>query len=689
MLGEDDRNQSSWGHTPDDQVQGREDHSFEQSSDRSVERQSDTLPSQFQPSTAHQPEGVSEGQTLEAEPSTASQPSATSSQPVRSDYQGSAASAFSSTPQPAAPLEQPAQPQPEQVRTAGEYNASAFAPRPTSPVQPHTPSPAAWSQAGVQQTEQVPGQGQTALPETQVTPPNRQNWGGQAPQATWVAPSAGYPRRPDPVVGAHVPSADPTFKGYVDSSAQPGQGTQPGQPQPGAQGSYSTPFQPYSSSSVFAAPAGGSGQPNQSGQPGGSRGAGSTFKLPKLPKKGPGWLALVVAMVVTALVAGGGSALVASYYTGSSEDTSAAATTASNASQTTQSTVPQVTSQGDSPDWQAVSKAVGPAVVTINVTTQNSQAVGSGVVYDQAGHIVTNYHVISTATSDPSGEITVTLSNGSLYKATVIGYDQTTDLAVIALQDPPSDLTVARFGSSADVTVGQNVMAIGAPLGLSNTVTTGVISALDRPVEVSTSDSDQQQQEIDPNDPFGQLEGMRNQNQNTTASDSVVTNAIQVDASINPGNSGGPLFDQTGAVIGINSSIASMSSSNSEAGSIGLGFAIPSDLVKSVADQLISTGKVNHGVLGVTIQDGTATVNGSTRLGAKVASVTSGSAADQAGIKEGDVILSVGGKQVVGSKSLTGFIRTYQSGAQVKLEVARDGAVQTLQATLQAATSEQ
>lgn len=438
---------------------------------------------------------------------------------------------------------------------------------------------------------------------------------------------------------------------------------------------------PGAGAGTYGAPAYGApptGDPGAYAQYTQSAAAPSSTKTHQRSGRGPGWLALLVAMIVTAMIAVGSTLALG----GGTQTAEPAATTTT---QSTSQTVSPVQSSGDAPDWEAVAAAVSPATVTITVESQSSSDIGSGVIYDASGHIVTNYHVISAAVSSSSttsntsastsGTITVTLSDGRVYEATVVGSDQTTDLAVIQLTNPPSDLTVATFGSSADLVVGQSVMAIGSPLGLSDTVTTGVVSALNRPVEVSTSET----QETDPDDPFGQLP---QQNQQQSSTDSVITNAIQVDASINPGNSGGPLFDATGAVVGINSSIASLSSSSDSSGSIGLGFAIPSDLVKSVADQLISTGTVDHAVLGVTIQSGTATVDGTTRIGAEVASVTSGGAAAEAGIKEGDVILSVDGNQVSSAKSLSGYVRRYKSGDSVTLEVARDGAVQKIQVTL-------
>lgn len=402
---------------------------------------------------------------------------------------------------------------------------------------------------------------------------------------------------------------------------------------------------------------------------------------------GPGWIALAAAMVLTAGVSVGAMSLVG----GHSLSSPVAVSTPSVAS--TAQSVPQVTTNGATPDWEAVASAVSPATVSITVTGSTSSDIGAGVIYDASGHIVTNYHVISAASSSgtsgaaaSSGSIQVTLSDGRVYQASVVGSDPSTDLAVVQLQSPPSDLTVARFGSSSDVKVGQDVMAIGSPLGLSNTVTTGVISALNRPIEVSTSGSQDQGRNSNPNDPFGQLQDQQSLQQSSSG-DSVITNAIQVDASINPGNSGGPLFDETGSVIGINSSIASTATSSDQAGSIGLGFAIPSDLVKSVADQLISNGTVDHAVLGVTIRPGAAMIDGTTMVGAAVASVSSGGSADNAGLQQGDVVLSVDGNRVVSAKSLSGYIRRYTGGNQVQIEFARDGKLETVTATLQSKSS--
>ena len=430
--------------------------------------------------------------------------------------------------------------------------------------------------------------------------------------------------------------------GTVPPVSAPGAPAVPAAPSVSAQdapasgGAYSAPSgQPYSG---YAAPA-----------------SPDAFASPTVivTKKGPGWVALLGAMLLTI-----GLTLGAVFY---ARPAMLRASTPTNLNGGTVATVPVSNSSGT--DWTDVAAAVSPAVVTIQAQGASSGGTGSGVVYDAQGDIVTNYHVIASALG--GGQIQVTLADGRLYSAVVVGHDKTTDLAVIRLENPPSDLTVARFASSANLEVGAPVMAIGAPLGLSNTVTTGIVSALNRPVEVSV-DEDSSSQD------------------SQASSDLVVTNAIQIDASINPGNSGGPLFDATGAVIGINSSIKSLAtSSDGQAGSIGLGFAIPSDLVVSIADQLIASGSASHGLLGVTVKAATTTVGSDTYVGAEVQDVSAGSGASAAGIRAGDVIVKVEGQEVTSPKQLIGYVRRYKAGDTVTMTIVRDGATQDVSVRIQ------
>ena len=410
--------------------------------------------------------------------------------------------------------------------------------------------------------------------------------------------------------------------------------------------------------SAQESPASGGAYSAPSGQPYGGYAAPASpdaFASPTVivTKKGPGWVALLGAMLLTI-----GLTLGAVFY---ARPAMLHASTPTNLNGGTVATVPVSNSSGT--DWTDVAAAVSPAVVTIQAQGASSGGTGSGVVYDAQGDIVTNYHVIASALG--GGQIQVTLADGRLYGAVVVGHDKTTDLAVIRLENPPSDLTVARFASSANLEVGAPVMAIGAPLGLSNTVTTGIVSALNRPVEVSV-DEDSSSQD------------------SQASSDLVVTNAIQIDASINPGNSGGPLFDATGAVIGINSSIKSLAtSSDGQAGSIGLGFAIPSDLVVSIADQLIASGSASHGLLGVTVKAATTTVGSDTYVGAEVQDVSAGSGASAAGIRAGDVIVKVEGQEVTSPKQLIGYVRRYKAGDTVTMTIVRDGATQDVSVRIQ------
>lgn len=407
------------------------------------------------------------------------------------------------------------------------------------------------------------------------------------------------------------------------------------------------------------APAPGGAYPAPAGVPYGGYAAPASrdaFASPTVivTKKGPGWVALLCAMLLTIGLTLGAVFLVRPALLRASAPT--------NLNGGTVATVPASNSSGT--DWTDVASAVSPAVVTIQAQGASSGGTGSGVVYDAQGDIVTNYHVIASALG--GGQIQVTLADGRLYSAEVVGHDKTTDLAVIRLDNPPSNLTVARFASSANLEVGAPVMAIGAPLGLSNTVTTGIVSAVNRPVEVSVD------------------EDSSSQDSTQASSDLVVTNAIQIDASINPGNSGGPLFDATGAVIGINSSIKSLSSSSDgQAGSIGLGFAIPSDLVVSIADQLIASGSASHGLLGVTVRSATTTIGTDTYVGAEVQDVSAGSGASAAGIRAGDVIVKVEGQEVSSAKQLIGYVRRYKAGDTITMTIVRNGQTQDVSVRIQ------
>ena len=409
-------------------------------------------------------------------------------------------------------------------------------------------------------------------------------------------------------------------------------------------------------------PPGGTGDGSGGGGGGGGRG----------PRRRPGWFALGGTAVVAAVAA---SVLTVGLVGGFGGTTTSGTTAATSSTGSARAAVQGVSET--TVNWQGVVSAVSPSVVAVAVTSGTAEGEGSGIVYDTAGHIVTNNHVATGAGAGAT--ITVTLSDGREYQATIVGTDAATDLAVLQLVDPPSDLVPATFADSDDVVSGQAVMALGNPLGLAGSATTGIISAIDRPV-LTTAESSEGS--AAPQSPLGQQ-------QQPTTTETVATNALQTDAAINPGNSGGALLDTSGRVVGVNSSIATLSDSSaasSQSGSIGLGFAIPSNEVTMIADQLIASGTAQHAWLGVSLaqQDATVTADGETRTGAAVAGVDDGTPAAEAGVRTGDVITAVDGTPTAGYESLTATIRGKAVGSEVTLTVVRDGQQQELTATLTA-----
>jgi putative serine protease PepD len=353
--------------------------------------------------------------------------------------------------------------------------------------------------------------------------------------------------------------------------------------------------------------------------------------------------------VVGALIGGGAGAGVVALTDG---DT--VATTSSAAAQS----VVIKDAQNATSATAAAAKAA-PSVVTIYVSASGGSGSGSGVVMSADGYVLTNNHVVTLDSSTNDATVQVRTSDGTLYDATVVGTDPTSDLAVVKLSNA-SGLTPAAFADSDDVQVGDLAVAIGAPLGLSNTVTDGIISATNRAVATG---SDQEQTVID---------------------------ALQTDAAINPGNSGGPLVNASGEVVGINTAIASVAGSglpgqqSSQSGNIGVGFAIPSNTAKRIAQQIIDTGSATHALLGVSAQ--TASEPGSAvGTGAELVSVQGGSPAADAGLKAGDVITAVGDRPVTTSTELTAAVRSAKPGDKVTLTVRRGSGTEKVDVTLDAA----
>jgi putative serine protease PepD len=402
-------------------------------------------------------------------------------------------------------------------------------------------------------------------------------------------------------------------------------------PQPGPDHAAGHPAPPPHAPSqpAFSAPGGGQA-------PGPQQGTGAYVPSPALAprrrRRTAAWLATGVAVVALGGAAGyGGAAL---------QDRTSSAAGGSVAS-----TVANVVDQGDTEavegSVEAVAAEVLPSVVKIDVTTESGAGSGSGIVLDTDGRILTNNHVVEGASG---GTVRVSFHDGTTAEAEVLGTDPLTDTAVIRAEGV-DDLVPATIGKSANLDVGQSVVAIGSPFGLDATVTSGIVSALNRPVNVGQD----------------------------TEGNSTTYPAIQTDAAINPGNSGGPLVDMTGSVVGINSSIRTASSSSpygqeSQGGSIGLGFAIPIDEVLPVVEQMSNGETPTHARLGIQVTDATEDVTG-----ALVREVGNEATASKAGLRSGDVITRIDDRHISGADSLVATIRSYRPGDEVTVTWVRDG----------------
>ena len=494
-------------------------------------------------------------------------------------------------------------------RPAPEFGA--YGPTPTQPEQSAQNAAPQGQAANGQPTQQFP-YGQASLPQPQ---------GQRNPYFNNPQQGNGNPFNPQPQQPRNNgnPFANPNGqqppRGGLFGFGTPGAGT------PNGQGPQGSPQQP--------------GQPNK---PGASKTVNGIVT------------AVVAALVAAALCLGLGYAAITNGWV-----TVPTSSSLSNVTSNKSGSGSATAKTGEAPDWQTVASGVSGSVVSIQTAMANGTAKGSGAIIDTEGHIITNNHVISGAQ-----QIQVTLANGNIYSAQLVGTDTTTDLAVIKLDNPPSGLKAVEFADSDKLAVGKNVMAIGNPLGYDDTATTGIVSALNRPVTVTDDNNNE-----------------------------IVTNAVQIDAAINPGNSGGPTFNAAGQVIGINSSIASTATSSDSAGSIGIGFAIPSNLVKRVADEIIKDGSVKHVALGVVIKSDTVEADGVTRGGATItkssatgSAVVSGGPADKAGLKEGDTIVAFNGNAVNNNYSLLGFVRAAALGDKATLTIVRDGKTMDVDVTL-------
>ena len=390
------------------------------------------------------------------------------------------------------------------------------------------------------------------------------------------------------------------------------------------------------------------------------------YAAPPPPRRRRG-AGLAAAVLATSVLAGGAAGVggAAAWQEWGPESTSATATSSGTASASPVLDAAPAPAATDG-SVQAAAEAVLPSVVKINVSGSGGSGSGSGVVLTEDGQILTNHHVVEVA--EEGGTITVDFTDGSHARAEILGLDPLTDTALIQAQDV-SGLTPASIGSSSALAVGQDVVAIGSPFGLDATVTSGIVSALDRPVDVGTD----------------------------SEGNATVYPAVQTDAAINPGNSGGPLVDLAGRVVGINSSIRTTGSSSpfgqtSEGGSIGLGFAIPIDEIMPIVEQMAAGEAPTHARLGISVSDvgvdvgsggsgsgpGSSSTEGALVVdGAQVRTVGAGSTAGEAGLQEGDIITGIDDRAITSADSLVATIRSYRPGDEVTVTFERDGEEQT------------
>lgn len=343
-----------------------------------------------------------------------------------------------------------------------------------------------------------------------------------------------------------------------------------------------------------------------------------------------------------------------------------------------------VNNPGSVNEATAVATEVLPSVVTISVADQNGSGSGSGVVLSEDGYVVTNTHVVTLGGATNDAQIRVTASDGRIYEAELVGTDPIYDLAVIKLVDAEG-LTPIEFADSSELNVGATTVAVGAPLGLSNTVTTGIVSALNRSIEIASAaapeEGDQAERAPEEEQESPWFFDIPGQEEAPRATESISIAVIQTDAAINPGNSGGALVDSEGRLIGVNVAIATASGGAGEAGSIGVGFAIPSNVVERVTQELIEDGVATHGLLGASVTP-VGMADDATTAGARIEEVTPGGAAEAAGLRAGDIVTEFNGVRIGSAVDLTAQVRAAAGGSEATLTYVRDGEERELEVTL-------
>lgn len=404
-------------------------------------------------------------------------------------------------------------------------------------------------------------------------------------------------------------------------------------------------------------------------------------KAPRDPNRRKGSVALIAALAIGALVGGASGAGVTAMVVSSQSD-------GTPASQAEGPNTVVVNNSDSVNEITAVAAKASPSVVTIEVASGDSGGTGSGVILSEDGYVLTNTHVVTLDGGTSDAAIQVKANDGKLYAATLVGTDPVSDLAVIKITDA-SDLTPIAWADSSKLNVGDPAIAIGAPLGLSGTVTNGIVSALNRSITVASSAAPTTPDETTPEEGDGNyfnydLPGTPD---TQTTQSSISLSVIQTDAAINPGNSGGALLNSKGELIGINVAIANAGgdSASSTAGNIGVGFSIPANLAKRVSDEIIENGSASHGLLGASVTS--ATSEDSTTVGALISEVSSGGAAQEAGLKAGDVVTNFNDVPITDATDLTAQVRTLAAGASAELTYVRDGKSVTVTVTVGELTS--
>jgi putative serine protease PepD len=486
-------------------------------------------------------------------------------------------------------------------------------------------------------------------PESPESPESRQL--SEPPQFPVPPPPGPYVAGPHDVTAPHA--SVPGESSTVPQAPAGGE-----QPYPSAPSDPSAPFDTSTSDTPPAQAAVGAGDLSGWGAPpmpptpppAGPAPVGSSAP-PSPSRRGRRAVAVLAAAGLVAGSAAGGALLALSL------DDNDGGTTA-----TSLSAVPASGSQDNAPDepLSQAAAAVLPSVVSITFESNLGAGEGSGVIISSDGQILTNNHVVAQAAD--GGQLSVTFADGSKADARILGRDPATDLAVIKAEGK-SGLKPAKLGSSGDLHVGDTVLAIGSPLGLEGSVSAGIVSALDRSITLSNDL---------PESPFGN-------NGEPRSTPSAVIDAIQTDAAINPGNSGGALINTDGEVVGINTAIASLAGGGgvgSQGGNIGVGFAIPIDSARSIAEQLVAKGEVTHAFLGVRITDA------ESGNGAVIAQLDDGQPAADAGLQQGDVITKVDDTEITSGSDLTSAIRSHEPGDKVTVTYTRDGDQKTAEVTL-------